>query len=224
MKNTFYFFHKLIQILSSNFIFFINYIIISLKKTINNYLYLLTSLYPFIILFSVYTSLSNLTNFYSALAISLVVVVFVFFIIILSIPSFYFIKGENLFDINKNIEEIKNVKFNKKNYYELDEKKIEKIDILLKQEANKYFNIAKYDLKTFINIINQISNNQDHLKINLNQETKVKDFVLFFKELKLIVGYDYTDLCNVFQKYSTTKGYTSLNPNTVKVSISNLGN
>ncbi|MGV0948222.1 hypothetical protein ACTS93_13950 [Empedobacter falsenii] len=217
MKNTFYLLHNSIQSTEIRLQFF-NNIIITFKHLIKNYIYVLSFSYPLIIFYSFYTSLSSLINIYTAIALSSIVA-FVF-IILVSIPSYYFIKGENLFDFEKIIEELKKVKPRKKKYEKLDENQVEKLDNLFGKEANNFFNTAEYSFETFKSLINNILENDFENKIYLNEEVSVKEFVSFIDELILITRFDYVDLCKIFQFYKKGK-YLDLNYGTVKVELSN---
>ncbi|GGF07895.1 hypothetical protein SAMN05443634_10375 [Chishuiella changwenlii] len=217
MKNTFYLLHNSIQSTEIRLQFF-NNIIITFKHLIKNYIYVLSFSYPLIIFYSFYTSLSSLINIYTAIALSSIVA-FVF-IILVSIPSYYFIKGENLFDFEKIIEELKKVKPRKKKYEKLDENQVEKLDNLFGKEANNFFNTAEYSFETFKSLINNILEDDFENKIYLNEEVSVKEFVSFIDELILITRFDYVDLCKIFQFYKKGK-YLDLNYGTVKVELSN---
>lgn len=217
MKNTFYLLHNSIQSTEIRLQFY-NNIIITFKHLIKNYNYVLSLFYPLIIFYSLYTSISSLINLYTAITLSSIVAMV--FIILVSVPSYYFIKGENLFDFEKIIEELKKVKPRKKKYEKLDENQLEKLDYLFGKEANKFFNTAEYSFETFKSLINNILEEDFENKIHLNEEMSVKKFVSFFDELILITRFDYVDLCKIFKFYKKGK-YIDLKYETVKVELSN---
>ncbi|MFV0228657.1 hypothetical protein OBK05_13355 [Empedobacter falsenii] len=87
------------------------------------------------------------------------------------------------------------------------------------KEARNYFNITEYNFEKFKNIIDNISEREFIIKIYLNEEVNVKEFVSLLDNLILITGFDYIDICKVFKFY--IKGdYKDLNYNTVKVELS----
>lgn len=217
MKNTFYLFHNTIQSTEIRLQFF-NNIIITFKHLIKNYIYVLSFSYPLIIFYSIYTSLSSLINIYTTIVLSSIVALV--FIILVSIPSYYFIKGENLFDFEKIIGKIKKVKSRKKKYENLDENQVDKLNYFYVKNANKFFNTAEYSFETFKNLLNNILEEDLENKIHLNEEVSVKEFISFFDELILITRFDYIDLCKIFKFYKKDK-YIDLKYETVKVELSN---
>lgn len=217
MKNTFYLFHNTIQSKEIRLQFF-NNIIITFKHLIKNYIYVLSFSYPLIIFYSIYTSLSSLINIYTTIVLSSIVALV--FIILVSIPSYYFIKGENLFDFEKIIGKIKKVKSRKKKYENLDENQVDKLNYFYVKNANKFFNTAEYSFETFKNLLNNILEEDLENKIHLNEEVSVKEFISFFDELILITRFDYIDLCKIFKFYKKDK-YIDLKYETVKVELSN---
>ncbi|MFV0139923.1 hypothetical protein OBK16_08580 [Empedobacter falsenii] len=90
--------------------------------------FVLSLLYPLIIFYSLYICLEILINPYLAFTIS--ILVSLVFVILLSIPSFYFIKGINLFDIEKIVEDIKKVKAKNKKYEKLNDIQINNLSKL----------------------------------------------------------------------------------------------
>lgn len=198
MKNTFYLLHNSIQSTEIRLQFF-NNIIITFKNLMKNYINVLSLFYPLIIFYSLYTSISSLVNIYTAIAFSSIVALV--FIILISIPSYYFIKGENLFELKKIVQEINNVKSKKKKYDKLDKNQMHKLDYCFGKKANKYFNIAEYNSERFKNLINNIVESDFESKILLNEEVKVKDFVAFIDEFILITRFDCIDLCKIFKFY-----------------------
>lgn len=216
MKNAFYFLHNLLQSKDYRTSFFKN-LISYFKHSKMKFSFVLSLLYPLLIFYSLYICLEILINPYLAFTIS--ILVSLVFVILLSIPSFYFIKGANLFDIKKIIEEVKKVKTKNKKYEKLSDVQINSLKKLYNNEARKYFNTAEYNFITFQNVIDKIFERDFNSKIYLNEEVNVKEFVSLLDKLILITGFDYIDLCKVFKFY--IKGdYKDLNYNTVKVELS----
>ncbi|MGV0831993.1 hypothetical protein ACTS9D_07125 [Empedobacter brevis] len=181
-----------------------------------NYIYVLSLLYPLILFYSLYTSILSLINIYTAIAVSSIVALVS--IILVSIPSYYFIKGENLFDLKEIIEIIQIQKPKKKNYKQLDSVQLGKLNLLYNNDARNYFNCAEYNFEIFKNLINNIVKSDFESKILLNEEVKVKDFVAFIDELVKITGFDLIDLCKNYKFYINGE-YIDLNYGSVKVDL-----
>lgn len=216
MKNIFYLFHNLIQSKDTR---------ISLYKKLKSFFYFLISKLPFVlsllfpafIFYALYSTLISFTYTYIAIIISSLVSLIL--VVLISIPSIYFIKGINLFDIKKITEEIKKEKTKNKKYERLNETQIKNLKKLYYNNARIYFNTAEYDFGTFKNLIDKISIGNFNSKIYLNEEVKVKDFVAFIDELISITRFDCVDLCKLFKFYINDE-FVDLNYNSVKVELS----
>lgn len=218
MKDVFYLFHNTIQTIMTIIVGFNNILKNKIEYFINKYTYTVCLFYPLIVSYLLFRSLNDYVNIYTAISIS--TIVFLFFVVIISIPSYYFIKGENLFDFKKIIEEIKKVKSKNKDYKDLNDN-INKLELLFKSDGNKYFNVANYNFEIFTTSINNIIIENFNDKIYLNEEMTVKKFVPFIDQLKLITGFDYVDLCKIFKFYKKGE-YIDLKYGTVKVTLSKL--